>query len=208
MGDIVLGEEVSYLCGMEKNYLYPGDSVKPIEVGEVYRDYLFSDILSANGIAFIRGIMHYGREKTEMIDGYPRIKSYCLALIETDKGKVFIAPLSRFKPVELVDFPPLPFQNVFPGHEFIDLRVRYYIGSEVLRPVWISAKCKDGEELVKGEDGHWRHMPKYEDRYSVFSRYQYCTELITGPLFEFGDMPLGNDGYLGFVHSDYLVTLE
>ena len=193
---------------MEKNYLYPGDSVKPVEVGEVYRDYLLSDILAANGITFIRGEMRYGCEKTEMVAGYPRPKSYCLALVETDKGKFFLAPLNRFKPLSIADFPPLPFPNIFPGHEFVDLRMRYYIWKEVLRPVWVSAKCKDGEELVKGEDGHWRHVPKYEDRYSVFSRCQYCTELITGPLFEFPHMPLEYDGYIRYVHSNYLEILE
>lgn len=30
---------------MEKNYLYPGDSVKPIMVGDGYRDYLLTELL-------------------------------------------------------------------------------------------------------------------------------------------------------------------
>lgn len=200
---------VYYLCIMEENYLYPGDIVKPVEVGESYMDYMLSDVLANAGISFISGHMHYGREKTEHIDGRPKSKDYCFALVNTDKGKFMLAPISCFKPRVMEDFPPMPFPDIFPTHEFVDLRIRYYLkGKEVLRPVWYSAKCKDKEELVKGDDGHWHHVPTYKDRYSVFAKCPYCTSLITGPLFEFPDMKLEWDGYIRYVHSDYLVVLE
>lgn len=166
---------------MEKEkYLYPGKSIKPVNVGDGFEDYLLSDILNNAGIPFLSGRMEFSAEKVEFVGRYPVLKAYCIAVVRcgVDTFMAF-APIARCRPYKetIEEIRSIDTRNnIKPTEMFTDLVVRYYMkDGNILRPVWVEAMVENGE-------GNRRH--------SAFGFTDYCTELISGPLVTYvGDGP-------------------
>lgn len=140
---------IFYLCSMEDMYLYPGNDIRPIEIGEDYRDYRLSGVLANAGYTLRWSRAWWKGEPTEGEKTNEKIASqrgmWCFLVVsEGRSGEMFvsaIAPLYYHDRLSDVRISPLlPYD---------DLRIRYYVNDvRATRPVWTSAF--DGSMEVSG----------------------------------------------------------
>ena len=161
---------------MEEKILYPGEDVQPIEVGEGYRDYWLSDVLSRHGTDIVRICMHYASEGVRWIDGkYPFVSGYCLAEVRLGKdGKwdgryIMLAPERCFSAYRENDA-KYEDRVVSLAMQYPNIRIRYMLaGDEVSRPFWISVPAVGNRQMIKDDRGFW--VPNYSTEW-LLSGYE------------------------------------
>jgi len=109
-------------AGMEDKYLYPGEEVQPVEVGEGYRDYWLSDVLKPYGgfVKLVRVGCHWRDGWASCFVKFGRIvdgewELLWLGNILTPKGFVVHKEAKDFIEEE-------------GAHTWTDVKVRYYVG--------------------------------------------------------------------------------
>lgn len=127
---------------MEKNYLYPGDSVKPIAVGETYCDYRLSDILEEKGfgVFLIQPTPCLSDDGCFVVDRSPEL------LVSFRRGGKLgsgIGDSICCQPVRIID---KPFVMTY-DRDFDDLVVRFLHGDKSANMRWVSL-LKDGETAL------------------------------------------------------------
>lgn len=183
-------------CGCslsEDNYLFPGDEIIPIEVGDGYRDYRLSAVLQLQGYQIGEGgcEIHFARNGL-----YEDLSiGYLFAFVHLSNGGcVVLAPInyyylwsmrsdgSQFR-LEMPTDETKELANSF--IRYADLRIRYYLqGDSAKRPVWISAYGVGKRFFQKDADGKDRLVYPEIELASGYEQFPFCTELIEGPLIE------------------------
>lgn len=124
---------------MEERYLYPGDNIKPIRIGDDYRDYLLSEILSCGGYKIMRIQVNLFQPMTSFAEIYQPSVNVSFTL----NGMPGIG--------EFISLYPLCFirdgRGIFNDVVFDDIIVRYfYRGGEVVNMLWVSL-CSTGSAV-------------------------------------------------------------
>ena len=183
-------------CGWslsEDNYLFPGDEITPIEVGDGYRDYRLSEVLQQQGYQIGEGgcEIHFARNGL-----YEDLSiGYLFALVHLSNGDcVVLAPINYHHLWSMRSDGSL-FRLDKPTDEAIelansliryaDMRIRYYLqGDNAKRPVWVSAYGVGRRFFQKDADGKDMLVYPEIELASGYEQIPFCTELIEGPLIE------------------------
>ena len=125
---------------MEKNYLCPGEGVTPLEIGNGYKDYLLSDILSANGYGIYLIQVDSFLATTLSIS----VQWHVLLRVCFRRGGLNglgIGDSILLFPLRMVG----DGERIFGKKQLTDVVVRYfYDDHEVVNIVWVSAIGEDG----------------------------------------------------------------
>ena len=124
---------------MEERYLYPGDNIKPIRIGDDYRDYLLSEILSCSGYKIMRIQVNLFQPMMSFAEIYQPGVNVSFTL----NGMPGIG--------EFISLHPLCFihdgRGIFNDVAFDDIIVRYfYRDGEVVNMLWVSL-CSAGSTV-------------------------------------------------------------
>lgn len=189
---------------MEESYLYPGDSVKPVNVGHDYCDYLLSDILDYFGLKMVKPFIQMDYADGPVPSGKMAATSrrglnVLLANLLVARGGLYftihLAPLACYRPYTeeamLAWTDEDRERSARPAMPYTDLVLRYYLpGDEILvkRPVWVAMLDQDGGRY-----------------FSVGEPIAYCTDLLVGPLLMLLD---NNFRPVNKLESNYLTYFE
>ena len=177
---------------MEDKYLYPGADLQPVSTGKDYQEFFLSDVLHFWGLELNPFIeMRYASDQEPAEHSIFRHKLFIAQASATNPTTrriylINLAPVAYWSPVTEETAHDRPSDFIIPTLIYKDLRIRYYIGAKVKRPVWVAAllaEVRHGEWL-KDEYGHWRrHSETYlSEKISPYGFIEACTELLHGPL--------------------------
>ena len=177
---------------MEDNYLYPGANLQPVATGEGYQEFFLSDVLHFWGLEMNPFVeMRFASDQDPAERSIFRHKLFIAQASATDPATksiflINLAPVAYWSPVTEEMVYDRPADSLVPVLIYNDLRIRYYIDSEVKRPVWVAALLTEvgNGEWREDEYGHLRRLSgrRLSEKVSPYGFIEACTELLHGPL--------------------------
>lgn len=138
---------------MENDYLYPGEILAPITIGENYREYLLSDILSLHDLSIKYIDLLYARRNLKVISdvelGFVRSSGcYVVLVVLSDGRHIALAPHNYHHNLLGIEFEQS--SRVLSAFKYVDVGIRYYInnGGSIFRPIWSFLVSDDGSKKV------------------------------------------------------------
>lgn len=172
---------------MQENYLYPGDEVTPIEIGEGYRDYWLSEVLKHCGYT----IEKEGCEPHLVLSNHNNelVGWLIPMLVHLSCGKcIVLAPINYF-----VKDSVQPLHHILDeGKDVVcltdkyeDLRIRFFIQNDVVsRPVWLSTNLFRRRYVEHNDIGEDVFVYRSIEVAPGAEPIPYCAEIIEGTIFE------------------------